>query len=416
MKRILTCYAALLLVLAFAVLAAEPVNPETVSISRAVHAAWQRAALARQAEGELLRTDAGRRIAHSLAADGPSLEYVRTQGDWYGGARAGRGQEVEAGLNWPLWLPGQRRATMAAARADSGWAQTNLDLARLQVAWQVREAVWAVAATQAMLRLAETRVAFMRTLAADVARRADAGELAYSDVLAAQADLMAVQGELAEAQRGVHASHARWRVLTGLDALPDVEEVEVESAAELDALIAGIATPPTVRAAELALQRARAEHQAVRRSLGAAPELTLGSKEERAAPGAPVERSVNLAMRIPLGLGVRRTQARVRTQTAMEVAEAELELARRQYTQDLANARLALQLAREQQVRERRRTALHGEHLELMQQAFAAGEIGLDTLLRAIRLAAEADARLAKGHAEYGLAHARLLHVIGVLP
>jgi len=420
MKWILKFHAALLgallAIVGNIVAAAEPAASETVDLARAVQAAWQRAALAREAEGELLRTDAGRRIAHSLAADAPSLEYARTEGDWYGGARAGSGREVEAGINWPLWLPGQRRAAIQAARADSGWAQSNLDLSRLEVARQVREAVWEVASAQAMLHLAGARVEFMRTLAADVARRVDAGELAYSDDLAAQADLMAAQGELADAGRSVQDSHARWKVLTGLEALPDVGEVERESAEQLEALIEGAGIAPPVRAAELALQRAGAEHQAVRRSLGAPPELSLGSKEERAAPGAPPERSVTLALRIPLGLGARRTRARVQAQTALEVAEAELVLARSQYAQDLHSARTALQLAREQRAREQRRAALLGERLGLMRQAFAAGEIDLNALLLATRLSAEADAELARRQAGYGLAHARLLHTIGVLP
>lgn len=388
----------------------------TPTLARAVEAAWARAVEARRAEGESRRADAGRRIARSLAADNPSLSFSRDEGDWYGGARAGSATETEVGLSWPLWMPGQRRATMDAARADVDWAEANLAQARLDVAGQVREAAWDVAARQASLDLVEARVGFLTRLADDVERRVEAGELARSDALAARADLLAATAERDDAVRELQASHARWRVLTGLDELPDTGEIENESHADPAALLAAAGTPPSLRSAEQAVRRAAGEATAARRSLGAPPELTLGAKEEAEGPGAVGERSLTLALRVPLGVGARRSLVRAQAQTALDVAEAELALARSRHAADLEAAKLAIELADRQLDSERQRAALLEERLRLMQRAFAAGEISLAELLLGNRAAAEAAADLARRHAEHGLAHARLLQVIGMLP
>lgn len=386
------------------------------TLGEAVDAAWHIAVEARHAEGEALRAAANRRIARSLVADNPSLSLSRNEGDWYGGARAGTATETEIGLSWPLWMPGQRRATMDAARADVGWAEANLAQARLDVAGQVREAAWDVAARQAALDLVHARVEFLTKLSDDVARKVEAGELARSDALAARADLLAAEAGRDDAHRELQDSHARWRVLTGLDALPDSSEIENEAHADADALLAEAGTPPSLLAAEQAVRRAAGEATATRRSLGAPPELTLGAKEESDGPGALGERSLILALRVPLGIGARRSLVRAQAQAALDVAEAELALARSRHAAELDAAQLAIELADRQLDSERQRAALLDERLRLMQRAFDAGEISLIELLLGNRASAEADADLARRHAQHGLAHARLLQVIGILP
>jgi outer membrane protein TolC len=389
---------------------------ETPGLARAVEAAWTRASEARQAEGESVRAAAARRVAGSLAADGPSLSFSRNEGEWYGGANAGTATETEVGVSWPLWMPGQRRAAIGAARADIGWAEANLQLARLEIAGQVREAAWNAATRQAELALVEARVEFLKKLAHDVGRKVEAGELARSDALAAQADLLAAEAELADARRELHVSHAQWRVLTGLDTFPDGSEIENEAHADVESLIASAGTTPALAAAEFAVERASEQVSVVRRSLGGTPALGIGAKEEAAGPGAASERSLVLSLTVPLGLGARKATARAQAQTALDVAQSELSLARSRHREAIETARLAIALADQQLDSERRRSSLLNERTRLMQQAFSAGEIDLADLLLATRYSTEADADLARRHAEHGLAHARLLQVIGILP
>ena len=396
--------------------AAWAVEGQTPGLSRAVEAAWRRSVEARRAEGESARADAGRRIARSLAADAPSLSLSRNEGEWYGGARAGAGVETEVGVSWPLWMPGQRRAARDAAQADVAWSDANLAVARLEIAGQVREAAWDVATRQAELDLLTARLGFLRRLADSVDHRVAAGDLARIDALSARADLLAAEAEVGDAKRALHASHAHWRVLTGLDELPDTGEIENESHVDADTLVAAAGQPPALQAAELALRRAEANLSAVRRSLGAPPELTFGAKEESEGPGALGERSLTVELSIPLGLGARRDLARAQAQTERDAAQAGLELARRRHAAELEEARLAIELADRQLESERERARLLAERVALMQRAFEAGEIDLAELLLTNRYSAEAEADSARRHAEHGLAHARLLQVIGMLP
>lgn len=388
----------------------------TPGLARAVDAAWQRAAQARHAEGELDRTGYQRRIARSLAADTPSISYSREEGQWYGGRDAADGVETEVGIAWPLWMPGQRGAAIRAARADQAWAEANLSVTRLEVAGQVREAAWEVAASQAGHDLATARVTFLRKLAADVSRRVAAGDLARTDALSAEADLLAAEAELADAQRALQASHSQWKVLTGLDELPDANEIENEAHVDADSLLASAGPAPGVIAAEQAAQRARAGLSVARRSLGAAPELGISAKEEKELPGLRGDRSLIVSLSVPLGVGARRSQQRAAAQTELEASEAELAMARARQQAAVESARLVVGLADQQLENERRRVALMAERNKLVQQAFAAGEVSLAEVLLTSRQSAEADADLARRHADHGLAHARLLQVIGILP
>ncbi len=406
------------LVLAVACIApaASAVEGNAPGLARAVDAAWMRAVEGRRAEGESARADAHRRIARSFAAAEPSLALSRLEGAWYGGPRAGTGTETEVGLSVPLWMPGQRGAARAAAGADVEWAEANLAQARLEVAGQVREAAWEIATRQATQEQAQAKVAFLAKLATDVERRVKAGDLARTDELAARADLLAAEAERDDAERGLHDSIARWKVLTGLDALPDADEIENESHADVESLLAKAGTPPSLIAAEKAVLRAEGGLKAVRRSLGSPPELTVGAKDEADAPGVVGDRSLIVELKIPLGFGARRSLARAQAQTELDVAQAELSIARSRYAADLEAARLAIVLADRQLESESRRAGLLAERVRLMQQAFSAGEIDLAELLLTTRYSAEADADRARRHAEHGLAHARLLQAIGMLP
>lgn len=395
---------------------ASAVEGRTPRLAQAVEAAWQRSAEGRRAEGETVRAATGQRIARSFAAAEPALTYSRSDGEWYGGSRAAAGNETEVALSWPLWMPGQRGAAVRAARADIGWADANLASARLEVAGQVREAAWGIAVRQAELKLAQARVDFMKKLADDVDRRVGAGDLARSDGLAARADLFEAEARLGDAQRELHASQAEWRVLTGLEEMPDANEIENESHIDVDKLVATAGTPPALAAAERSVQRAEGQLAAVRRSLGTPPELSIGTKNEVEGPGMPGERSLTVELRVPLGVGARRSQQHAQAQTEFDAAQAELNLARSRQAAELEEARLAISLADRQLESERQRAQMLGERSQLMHRAFAAGEIDLAELLRALRTSAEADAAIARRHAQHGLAHARLLQVIGMLP
>ncbi len=146
--------------------------PAVPTLSQAVEAAWQRAAQAREAQGQTQRANAERAAVSSLWAAPPALELSYRDDRWQ--TSAGR-KETEAGLAWPLWLPGQRNARGAAVDADLELAQAAVQAGRLHFAGLVREAVWGIAAQQAEADLADAQVRSLQEIADDVRRRVNAG-------------------------------------------------------------------------------------------------------------------------------------------------------------------------------------------------------------------------------------------------
>lgn len=131
------------------------VSTASPALAQAVEGAWQRATQAREAEGQTQRAAAERVAISSPWAAPPALELSYRDDRWQ--ASAGR-RESEAGLVWPLWLPGQRNARGAAVDADVELSRAAVQAGRLHFAGLVREAAWGIAASRTEADLADAQV------------------------------------------------------------------------------------------------------------------------------------------------------------------------------------------------------------------------------------------------------------------
>lgn len=190
-----------------------------VSLAAALNAAWQRAVAARESEGQRRRADADRSAAGSLWAAPPALELSHRNDRWQ---RNAGNRETEIGIAVPLWLPGQRAARVAAADAALSQAGAAERAARLRLAGELREAAWSLSALSAEVAQGDAQAAALAQVLADVERRVRAGDLARADALAAEAELLAAKAQQAEAHQRVQAARTRWKLLTGMTAMPDV--------------------------------------------------------------------------------------------------------------------------------------------------------------------------------------------------
>ena len=139
-------------------------------------------------------------------------------------------QEWEAEMAVPLWLPGQQAARQDEAESAAAEVAARNRALRLQVAGEVREAWWRVAAARNTRDLAQRRAAAARALEADVLRRYKAGDLARIDANLAQGERLAAEAEAVEAEALLFAAEQDWRNLTGL-AAPATLAAEGEAAA-----------------------------------------------------------------------------------------------------------------------------------------------------------------------------------------
>jgi len=379
---------------------------EPVTLARAVDAAWQRTQAGAATQAQTLRAQAEREAAASLLAAPPALSLSQRSDRWQDNTGV---REREIGVALPLWLPGQRAARQAAAEAELKSAAAGGDLARLRLAAQLRELAWSLAGLGAERGSLQAQQAYLQALAADVERRVRAGDLARTDLLAAQGERLANEAELLAAGQRLQAERERWTALTGLPA-DEVEAGEAQTAGpEID-------QHPQLAQLAQAAEAARRQLDATRRDLADAPELSLGYRNERDAYGQPGRGSVTVGLRIPLGTAQRNAPLRAAAQAALDQALAEQDRTRLELAAGLAIARGELQSATAQADMQRERARLLRERATLLDKSFRAGETALPELLLAVQAAAQADAALARHQAALGKARAGLLQASGVIP
>ena len=310
----------------------------------------------------------------------------------------------------PLWLPGQRTARAATADAAAAQALAAEHVARLRLAGELRETAWLLAASQAALAQANTQAQGLKQLADDVARRVHAGDLARADALAAQADQLAGAAQQAEARQRVQAAGARWTLLTGLAAEPDLTAAANE-------VTPGSATPhPELQLAGQSTELARQRVELMRRSRRDAPDLVVGVRQDVPGRAEASQGSLVVGLRLPFGTDDRNRPLEAAALGELDVAQTHEQRLRERLESDIAAARDALRSAQAQVDAETSRAGLLRERAALIDKSFRAGETSLPDLLRALAAAAQADSAAAGQTAALGLARARLQQALGLLP
>jgi len=374
------------------------------TLSTAVDAAWQRAVQATEAQGRVSRARADRVVAESPWAAPPTLELSHRDERLIDSSR---GRESEVGIAWPMWLPGQRSARGRTADAELSTAEAYQRAAKLRIAADVREAAWEVLARRAELKLADQQVQTLDALAKDVDRRIAAGDLARADGLAARSESLAATALSLEARQRLQAAESRWRLLTGVEPLVDVEE-PARQASE-------ISQHPELVLAGLNVERARSRLDLLRVSRRDPPEVILKLREE-AGGGSGSQHSVGVAVRVPFGTSDRNVPRQAAAMSDLDAALAEERRLRERLEVNANTARSAVAASEQQLAAEQSRLALLRERAQLIEKSFKAGETALPELLRVLGVAAQADASAARARAGLGLARAQLHQTLGILP
>jgi len=373
---------------------------------QAFDAAWQRAVSRGEAEGLESRSKSERDVATNLLAGPPSLELSSRTDRWHD---ATGNRENEIGVALPTWLPGQRSARIASAQVGARLSDAAMASSRLRLAGEVRETAWAISAQHAELEVAEDQAAYLKQLSADVLRRVDAGDLARSDWLAAEAESLGASAAALDARTRLQLAISRWKLLTGLDALPDATENAPMGVGKAD-------QHPEAALALFAQDRAKRQVDLAATSKWDAPELALKFREDIPATGIPAQRSVGISIRIPLGASERGTTQLAEAQANRTVAELHFSREQDRLREEALTAKLAVEIAQRGLTAERARASHLTERASLIEKSFKLGESPLTDLLRAKSAATQAISGRAKQEAAAGLASARLRQANGELP
>jgi len=394
------------LALAPLLLASSP-GARAQSLADAFEQAWLRNPLASSLEARQDEALARIDLADRLVPGAPAAS-LAAQGDRFHRDEGAQKWEMELGV--PLWLPGQQSARQAEARSLQEQVQAQRPLLRLALAGEVRTRWWALAAARTARELALRRVQTARELESSVMRRFETGDLARLDANLARNERLAAEAEAVQAQASVQAQEASLRALTGVEAPPvlEGEAAAVQSIAPEE--------HPQWVAARAAARAADATLLATLKSDRAAPRVALRMERDRGASAEPFSNAVGVQVSIPFSW-----EPQVRQQTAAARAErlrAEAELAttrlRLQTVVDTARAELE---AVERQLRiASARQAATADNLRLAERSFSLGETDLTSLLRVRATALEADLFAARQRVSLEAARSQLNQALGVVP
>lgn len=393
---------------------AQTPNPTRSGLAQAFDAAWARQPEAQALAARRDAAEAHRRASRAWTPEPAAAEFS-TRTDRL--TRNEGAREYEAGIAVPLWLPGERGRSAELAEAEAQAVDSRAEAARLRLAAALREQWWHWQRARLDAELAREQRDSAQQIAADVARRVKAGELARADQHQADGALAAAESAVAQADAALAGAALALQASTGMalngepqaGAAPEPEPRADEAAAAL-------ATHPALRelddrgrvaagAAALATTQRRAN-----------PELTFAATVDRGAFGERYAQTLTLGLRLPFGAGPRH-EARVAAARA-EAAEVEAQRALEQ-TQLQAGreaARQRVDAARAVLAATERRARLAAESRGFFDKSFRLGETDLPTRLRIEAEALAAEREAGRARVELAAAISDWRQALGLLP
>ena len=325
-------------------------------------------------------------------------------------------QEYEIELAAPLWLPGQQAARKTEAESRIDDLNAKRAALRTELAGELREAWWSLAAARNAKALALRRHDTARELENDVRRRYQVGELSRIDANLALTEVHAAAAELGDAEATLLQAEQTLRILTGTVAPADLAEEAPATRRNPGAASGTPGEHPLIAAAAAAARSARARLAVADESRRAAPELALRVVRERGDFAEPYANTVGVRLKIPFSSGALVRRETSAAQAEADQAEAEWRRTETRVRLDEQRARSGLQSAEQQFVMARERRELSTENLRLGEKAFALGEYDLAAFLRIRATAYDAEAFLSRQSVARAAAISRLNQALGVLP
>lgn len=371
--------------------------------------AWARQPEAQSATLRREAAQAARNGASSWTAEPVALE-LSTKTDRPGSNQGNR--EYEVGVAMPLWLPGERARKAALGDAEMRAVDSRRLVAQLQLAGTVREAWWALQRAQTEHGLAQDRLLNARRLAADVARRVRAGDMARADQFQADGAVAQAEAALAETMGARDVAQAALVAWGGNHALADAAEPEAEAlpAAGLPADHPAVAdwqdqAEVARRAADLAAVQTRAN-----------PELTVAATRAREQFGERYLQSLTVGVRVPLGGGDRSRAKELAARADALDAELRAGMERNRLAAEVAAASARVKATQAQREAVARHAALARDTRGFIDKAFRLGEADWPTRLRVELDAVQADRQLARARIDAAAAVSTLRQALGLLP
>lgn len=316
--------------------------------------------------------------------------------------------EIEPGMSFPIWLPGQREAQRRVLLREQAFLNADLRLERLRLAGQVREVAWAFKSAATQLRLKQVQLDSARALETDVKRRVMAGDLAPVDLSLAHADTLAAEAALLDTQALLASATQELKRLTGI--------VEIGSLSETPIRLTELAVHPALQVAREAVATGQSQLELAMHTRRDSPTISAAARFDREFVGAPYRNTFRIGINFPLDTDARnapRLAAATATLTASEVA---LQQRERELDAEVERARIVLTKTQAMAQTQSARALAAKQVQQAIEKAFHAGERSLAELLRVRSMAFEAELAHQAAVNQVGLSQARLHQALGLEP
>ena len=399
-----------------AVAPAAPAAPQTAAASLSLRQVFD-AAWARQPEAMALqaRRDAARAQQSAATAWTPEPAALEISNKTDRLNRNQGARELEVGIAMQLWLPGERGRSAALAEAVGAAIESRATAAQLRIAATVREAWWQWQRARVEADSARDQLDSTRRIAADVARRTKAGDLARADQHQADGAVASAEANMAQTEAALAAARQHLRALAG--SAPEPGEV-AGALAEPDPGAAAADLEAHAALLELKDRAAVAERTAALASTQsrANPELMLATTRDRGAFGEAAQQTITLGVRIPFGGGPRHDARTANARAEATEVQAQLALERERVIAEREAAKVRVDASRSQLAASERRAQLARESRGFFDKSFRLGETDLPTRLRIEAEAAEAERQAARTRIELAAAISAWRQALGLLP
>ncbi|MBC7755173.1 MAG: TolC family protein [Bdellovibrio sp.] len=318
--------------------------------------------------------------------------------------------EWEAGLEFPIWLSGQRKAREAIANMASQNLSADAQYLRLQLSGMVRDALWDIQLMQGLVTIANAKHEAASQLQRDIEKRVSLGDMAHKDLLIAQTERLQAESELINADAEVQHAKFRYKNLTGLSIMP-AEFAEIKSAK-----INVQEAHPALIDANSKLNLSAEQRNLVRIENRDNPTVTIGTRSLRGASDTAYNNSLGITLRIPLQSATR--NAPLQAAAEMQYAENQAHLSQLKLLLAAAmhEAEHNLEVGSAQIDVLTKQHNIAQQSLSVTRKAFQLGELDLSDLIRIQTQAFNAERSLKNQQIQQLWNTARYNQAVGELP
>ena len=318
--------------------------------------------------------------------------------------------EWEAGVEFPIWLNGQRKARAAIANIANQNLTADTQYLRLQLAGMVRDALWDIQLMQGLADIAKAKHEAASQLQRDIEKRVSLGDMAKKDLLVAQTETLQAESERINAEAEVQHAKFRYVNLTGLSIIP-AEFTEIKSAKS------------DVEETHLALLEANGkialsieQRNLVRLENRDNPTVTLGTRSLRGATDTQYNNSFGITVRIPLQSATRNTPLQAAAEMQYAENQAHLSQLKLLLAAAMHEAEHNLEVGSAQLEVLTKQHNIAQQSLSVTRKAFQLGELDLSDLIRVQTQAFNTEKSLKNQQIQQLWNTARYNQAVGELP